>query len=121
MLALRPERVQVAPAPLTGLDNRLPGTVEFVSYLGALIDILYDTAGRFPDAPALDDGEVQLTYAELISDIEESVEWLAARGNPAGKAFTRPNTVVLLQFAAETHRRGQTQPVSFRLTQQNGA
>ena len=33
-----------------------------------------------PDAPALDDGEVQLTYAELISDIEESVEWLAARG-----------------------------------------
>jgi non-ribosomal peptide synthetase-like protein len=45
-----------------------------------LIDILYDTAGRYPDAPALDDGEVQLTYAELISDIEESVEWLAARG-----------------------------------------
>ena len=45
-----------------------------------LIDILYDTAGRYPDAPAIDDGEVQLTYAELISDIEESVEWLAARG-----------------------------------------
>jgi non-ribosomal peptide synthetase-like protein len=45
-----------------------------------LIDILYDTAARFPDAPALDDGEVQLTYAELITDIEESVEWLAARG-----------------------------------------
>ena len=45
-----------------------------------LIDILYDTAGRYPDAPALDDGEVQLTYAELIADIEESVEWLAARG-----------------------------------------
>jgi non-ribosomal peptide synthetase-like protein len=45
-----------------------------------LIDILYDTAARYPDAPALDDGAVQLTYAELISDIEESVEWLAARG-----------------------------------------
>jgi non-ribosomal peptide synthetase-like protein len=45
-----------------------------------LIDILHDTAARYPDAPALDDGEVQLTYAELISDIEESVEWLAARG-----------------------------------------
>jgi non-ribosomal peptide synthetase-like protein len=45
-----------------------------------LIDILYDTARRFPDAPALDDGEVQLTYAELIADIEDSVEWLAARG-----------------------------------------
>src|SRR5258706_8475431 len=42
-LALRPERVQIAPGsspgPLTGLDNRLPGTVEFVSYLGALIDV----------------------------------------------------------------------------------
>ena len=45
-----------------------------------LIDILYDTAARHPDAPALDDGAVQLTYAELISDLQESVEWLAARG-----------------------------------------
>ncbi len=45
-----------------------------------LIDILYDTAARHPDSPAIDDGEVQLTYAELISDIEESVEWLASRG-----------------------------------------
>jgi non-ribosomal peptide synthetase-like protein len=45
-----------------------------------LIDILYETAARYPDAPAIDDGEVQLTYAELISDIEESVAWLAARG-----------------------------------------
>lgn len=45
-----------------------------------LIDILYETAQRYPDAPALDDGTVQLTYAELIGDIEETVEWLAARG-----------------------------------------
>src|SRR6478735_1146396 len=45
-----------------------------------LIDILYSTAERHPDSPALDDGEVQLTYAELITDIEESVKWLAARG-----------------------------------------
>jgi non-ribosomal peptide synthetase-like protein len=45
-----------------------------------LIDILYDTAARFPDATALDDGEIQLTYSEIVSDIEESVEWLAARG-----------------------------------------
>jgi non-ribosomal peptide synthetase-like protein len=45
-----------------------------------LIDILYATAQRHPDAPALDDGAVQLTYGELITDIEESVEWLAARG-----------------------------------------
>ncbi|MDT5102831.1 MAG: hypothetical protein QOI25_344, partial [Mycobacterium sp.] len=45
-----------------------------------LIDILYETAERHPDSPAIDDGKVQLTYAELIVDIEESVEWLAARG-----------------------------------------
>ncbi|AFM19436.1 amino acid adenylation enzyme/thioester reductase family protein [Mycolicibacterium chubuense NBB4] len=45
-----------------------------------LIDILYETARRHPDAPALDDGTVQLTYAELIADVEDSVAWLAARG-----------------------------------------
>jgi putative spermidine/putrescine transport system ATP-binding protein len=38
-LSLRPERIEIAAAPLAGLDNSLPGTVEFVSYLGALIDI----------------------------------------------------------------------------------
>ena len=41
-LALRPERVEIAPSASgnsSGLDNSLSGTVEFVSYLGALIDI----------------------------------------------------------------------------------
>ncbi len=45
-----------------------------------LIDIIYETAGRYPDATAIDDGSVQLTYAELVDDIESSVDWLAARG-----------------------------------------
>ena len=45
-----------------------------------LIDIIYETAGRYPDATAIDDGTVQLTYTELIDDIESSVDWLAARG-----------------------------------------
>jgi non-ribosomal peptide synthetase-like protein len=45
-----------------------------------LIDVLYDTAARFPEAAAIDDGTVQLTYSELVSDIEASVAWLAARG-----------------------------------------
>jgi non-ribosomal peptide synthetase-like protein len=45
-----------------------------------LVDIIYETAARYPDAAALDDGTVQLTYSELINDIEASVEWLAARG-----------------------------------------
>ena len=42
-MALRPERLEIGPStpsgPLSGLDNRLSGTVEFVSYLGAQIDI----------------------------------------------------------------------------------
>ncbi len=45
-----------------------------------LIDILYETAARYPDAAAIDDGSVQLSYSELIADIEDSVAWLAARG-----------------------------------------
>ena len=54
-----------------------------------LIDILHDTAARFPDAAAIDDGSVQLTYRELIADIEDSVEWLAARGIEIGRASCR--------------------------------
>jgi putative spermidine/putrescine transport system ATP-binding protein len=38
VMALRPERVALGTAPL-GLDNDLPGTVEFVSYLGAVLDL----------------------------------------------------------------------------------
>jgi len=38
-LSLRPERLEIAANRQAGLDNSLPGTVEFVSYLGALIDI----------------------------------------------------------------------------------
>jgi putative spermidine/putrescine transport system ATP-binding protein len=38
-LSLRPERLEIGPDPIAGLDNDLPGTVEFVSYLGAQIDI----------------------------------------------------------------------------------
>ncbi|CAN5711366.1 non-ribosomal peptide synthetase [soil metagenome] len=45
-----------------------------------LVDILYDTAARFPDAPALDDGTIALTYSELIADVQDSVAWLAQRG-----------------------------------------
>ena len=45
-----------------------------------LIDIIEDTAARHPDAAAIDDGEVQLTYSELLEDMSDSVAWLAARG-----------------------------------------
>lgn len=36
-LALRPERLSLGPAD--GIDNRLQGSVEFVSYLGAVIEV----------------------------------------------------------------------------------
>lgn len=45
-----------------------------------LIDIFYETAAKYPDATGIDDGTVQLTYAEMIADIEQGVAWLAARG-----------------------------------------
>jgi putative spermidine/putrescine transport system ATP-binding protein len=38
VIALRPERLALGPAA-AGLDNRLNGTVEFVSYLGSSIDV----------------------------------------------------------------------------------
>jgi putative spermidine/putrescine transport system ATP-binding protein len=38
VIALRPERLMLG-APAQGQANRLPGTVEFVSYLGANIDV----------------------------------------------------------------------------------
>src|SRR6202012_2300841 len=55
-----------------------------------LIDVLYDTAACFPEAAAIDDGTVQLTYSELISDIEASVAWLAARGIGRGDRIGIP-------------------------------
>ena len=45
-----------------------------------LIDVLYETGARYPDAPAIDDGDVQLTYSEVIADIEAGTAWLASRG-----------------------------------------
>jgi putative spermidine/putrescine transport system ATP-binding protein len=38
VLALRPERLALADAPVPGADNCLPGTVEFVSYLGGILE-----------------------------------------------------------------------------------
>jgi putative spermidine/putrescine transport system ATP-binding protein len=38
-LALRPERITLAATAQGGMDNNLPGVVEFVSYLGAAVDL----------------------------------------------------------------------------------
>ena len=37
-LALRPERLSLAAAPLAGAENCSPGTVEFASYLGGILE-----------------------------------------------------------------------------------
>jgi putative spermidine/putrescine transport system ATP-binding protein len=38
-LALRPERIMIEALPRPDIDNNLAGVVEFVSYLGATIDV----------------------------------------------------------------------------------
>lgn len=38
-LAIRPERISISPMPINAVENCIEGTVEFVSYLGAQIDI----------------------------------------------------------------------------------
>jgi putative spermidine/putrescine transport system ATP-binding protein len=61
MLSLRPERVTVAGTPSAGLANYFPGEVEFVSYLGGLIDIhvrLSETDRVIAQIPNRDDGFV---------------------------------------------------------------
>jgi putative spermidine/putrescine transport system ATP-binding protein len=46
MLALRPERLRLAPAPQPGMDNDVAGVVEFVSYLGATVDVRVRLSSR---------------------------------------------------------------------------
>ncbi|WP_405179267.1 Pls/PosA family non-ribosomal peptide synthetase [Nocardia sp. NBC_01377] len=49
-----------------------------------LVDILAATAIDYPDAPAIDDGEVVLGYAELLAEIDVLVARLGAAGVSAG-------------------------------------
>lgn len=49
-----------------------------------LIDILRATARKYPDAAALDDGDVVLTYADLIDEVEATAAWLGEQGIGAG-------------------------------------
>jgi putative spermidine/putrescine transport system ATP-binding protein len=39
ILALRPERIMLTPSPQAGMDNNLPGVVEFASYLGPTSEV----------------------------------------------------------------------------------
>lgn len=49
-----------------------------------LVDILKDTAGRFPDASALDDGHQSLSYAQLLVAVRAKARELHAAGLGAG-------------------------------------
>ncbi|WP_354157523.1 Pls/PosA family non-ribosomal peptide synthetase [Arthrobacter sp. UYCu512] len=49
-----------------------------------LVDILQDTAARFPDASALDDGHESLSYAQLMAAVRARARELHAAGLGAG-------------------------------------
>ncbi|WP_085983507.1 Pls/PosA family non-ribosomal peptide synthetase [Saccharothrix espanaensis] len=49
-----------------------------------LLDVVADTARRHPDAPAIDDGTVCLTYRELLAEVDGTRRELAGRGIGVG-------------------------------------
>ena len=53
-----------------------------------LIDILRATTSRFPDATAIDDGSVSVTYRELLEDIDEDAEKLESIAKGLKNALT---------------------------------
>jgi len=61
-----------APSPLLRSAHAAPPRT--------LVDILTETARAHPDAPAVDDGSDVLTYAELLAEIDDTVDRLRAAG-----------------------------------------
>ena len=49
-----------------------------------LVDIVTATAQAHPDAPAIDDGDTTLSYAELLDEIQRGAQWLGDLGVGAG-------------------------------------
>ena len=45
-----------------------------------LLDVLRATTERYPEAPAIDDGHGIVTYSELLAEVTETAETLAAQG-----------------------------------------
>ncbi|WP_425302046.1 AMP-binding protein, partial [Nocardia farcinica] len=84
--------------------NRAPGASPDPLYRSVaapeprtLVDILDATVAAHPDAPALDDGEVVLSYAELRAEIAERVAELVAAG-------VRPGDRVGVRMLSGDHR-----------------
>ncbi|MBL1077275.1 amino acid adenylation domain-containing protein [Nocardia sp. 2] len=68
------------PQADTAVARNLMLRAEFAPPARTLVDILAATASAYPDAPAIDDGEAVLTYAELLAEIDHEVGRLAAAG-----------------------------------------
>ena len=62
---------------------QLPGSLDAPPER-TLVDILQDTAARFPDASALDDGHESLSYAQLLAAVRARAKELHLAGLGAG-------------------------------------
>lgn len=72
-----------SPAEAPAFSPQLPGSVN-APPVRTLIDILQDTAARFPDASALDDGHRSLSYAQLMDEVRAAGRRLHQAGLGAG-------------------------------------
>src|SRR5205807_9474180 len=68
-----------APMPLHGLRADRPGDREGGRHVNLALSLLY-AAERTPEAEAVVDGDVRLTYAELLERAQRVAGGLAARG-----------------------------------------
>ncbi len=83
----QPGPADAAPGTLPGGDlvhaPQLPG-LPAAPPVRTLIDILQDTAARYPDASALDDGRQSLSYAQLLVEVRAAALQLHQAGVGAG-------------------------------------
>ena len=76
-LALRPERMLIEAAPQAAVDNNLPGVVEFVSYLGATVDMHVRISAKERVVV-----QIPNRAGQLVPKVGQQVQvaWLAANG-----------------------------------------
>jgi putative spermidine/putrescine transport system ATP-binding protein len=76
-LALRPERILLEAAPQAAVDNNLPGVVEFVSYLGATVDMHVRISAKERVVV-----QIPNRAGQLVPKVGQQVQvaWLAANG-----------------------------------------
>lgn len=82
MIEQQPPSGNAAPAGPV-FEPQLPGALA-APPARTLIDVLQDTADRFPEASALDDGRRSLSYAQLMDEVRAAARHLHAEGLGAG-------------------------------------